>query len=71
MAGEYEVLSIDELHKVGDTGQMERYYRHRIKTKGGVRFTVDVDEATWTAKEIAPVLLARVQEADKIKALTG
>ena len=36
MGKEYTVLSIDELVKPGEAGGIERFYRHRIKTKGGV-----------------------------------
>ena len=66
MAKEYKVLSIDELSRVSDTGGIERYYRHRIKTQGGVIRTVDVDEKDFTAEKVAPILLAVAQEADKI-----
>ena len=32
----YKVLSIDELMRPSDTGGVEKYYRHKIKTGGGV-----------------------------------
>ena len=66
MAAEYKVLKIDELVRPGETGGIERYYRHTIKTKGGVRLTVDVGEKDFTAEKAAPILLARAQEADKV-----
>jgi len=69
MVAEYKVLSIDELTRISDEGGIERYYRHRIKTKGGVVLTVDIDEKNFTAEKAAPILLKRAQEADKILAL--
>jgi len=69
MAAEYKVLTIDEMQRLSDVGGIERYYRHRIKTKGGVVLTVDIDQKTWTAEKTAPVLLKAAVEADKILAL--
>ena len=69
MAKEYKVLSIDELTRLSDTGGVERYYRHRIKTQGGVVLTVDIDEKDFTADKAAPILLKKAQEADKVLGL--
>lgn len=69
MANEYKVLSIDEMVRRSDTGDLERYYRHRIKTKGGVVLTVNISEPDFTAEKAAPILLAKAKEADKIIAL--
>lgn len=69
MGAEYKVLSIDEMVKPGEVGGIERFYRHRLKTKGGVVLTVDVDEKNFTADKAAPILLKKAQEADKILAL--
>ncbi len=69
MAKEYKVLSIVELTRLSDTSGIERYYRHRIKTKGGVVLTVDVSEADFTAEKAAPLLLEKAQAADRILAL--
>lgn len=69
MANEYKVLAIDELTRVGDMGGIEHYYRHTIKTKGGVRLTVDISQEDFTAAKAAPILLKKAQEADKILAL--
>ena len=69
MAAEYKVVSIDEMTKLSDIGGVEQYYRHRIKTKGGVVLTVDISGKDFTAEKAAPVLLKRAQEADKILAL--
>lgn len=71
MTKEYEVLRIDELSRISDTRGIERYYRHQIKTKGGVILTVDIDEQDFTAEKAAPILLKKAHEADKIKALTS
>ena len=69
MAAEYKVLRIDEMTRVGELGGIEHYYRHRIRTKGGVILTVDVSEKDWTAEKAAPILLKKATEADKILAL--
>ena len=69
MVSVYKVLSIDEMTRLSDTGGIERYYRHRIKTKGGVVLTVDIDEKDFTAEKTAPILEVKAKEADKILAL--
>jgi len=69
MAAEYHVLTIDEMVRPGEVAGVERFYRHRIKTKGGVILTVDIDEKNFTPEKSAPILLAAAQNADKIKAL--
>lgn len=69
MAAEYKVLKIDEMTRIGELGGVERFYRHQIKTKGGVVLTVDIDEKDFTAEKAAPILLKKAAEADKIKAL--
>lgn len=69
MKGGYEVLKITEMSRMAEAGGVERYYRHQIKTKGGVILTVDIDEEDWTAEKAAPILAAKAAEADKIKAL--
>lgn len=71
MAAEYKVLKIDELSRVSETQGIERYYRHQIKTKGGVILTVDISELDFTEEKAAPILLARAQNADKILRLGG
>ena len=69
MAVEYTVLKIDELTKMDDVKGIIHYYRHTIKTKGGVVLTVDIDEKNFTAEKAAPILLKKAQEADKILTL--
>jgi len=66
MAANYKVLSIDEMVKPGEVTGIERFYRHRIKTKGGVILTVDISEKDFTAEKAAPILDAKAIEADKI-----
>ncbi|MBA7481128.1 hypothetical protein ES707_16598 [subsurface metagenome] len=69
MAAEYKVLRIDELTRVSDVGGIEHYYRHQIKTKGGVVLTVNISEADFTAEKAAPILLKKAIAADRILAL--
>lgn len=66
MANEYKVLKIDEMVKAGEVGGVEKYYRHQIKTKGGIILSIDIDAVDFTAEKAAPILLAKAQEADKI-----
>ena len=65
----YKVLKIDELTRVSETRGIEKYYRHQLKTKGGVILTVDIDEKDFTAEKAAPILEKKAAEADKILAL--
>ena len=69
MGAEYKVLRIDEMTRVGELGGIEHYYRHTIKTKGGVILSVDIDEKDFTAEKADPILTKRAAEADKILAL--
>lgn len=69
MAAEYKVLKIDEMSRVGEVGTIEKFYRHQIKTKGGVTLTVDISEKDFTAEKAAPILLKKAQQADAILAL--
>lgn len=65
----YKVLKIDELTRVSDVGGIEKFYRHQIKTKGGIILTVDISERDFTAEKAAPILEKKATEADKILAL--
>ena len=65
----FKVLSIDEMTRVSDVGGIERYYRHQIKTKGGVVLTVDIDEKNLEAEKAKPILEKKAIEVDKILAL--
>ena len=65
----YKVLSIDELMRPSDTGGVEKYYRHKIKTGGGVILTIDIEERDFTEAKTAPILLKKATEADKILSL--
>uniref|UniRef100_A0A6M3XS82 Uncharacterized protein n=1 Tax=viral metagenome TaxID=1070528 RepID=A0A6M3XS82_9ZZZZ len=69
MSAEYKVLKIDELTRMSDIGGIEKYYRHQIKTKGGIVLSININEKDFTAEKAAPILLKKAQEADKILAL--
>jgi len=66
MTAEYKVLKIDELVRPGEVSGVDKYYRHTIKTKGGVRLSVDIAEADFTPEKSAPILLAAAKNADTI-----
>ena len=66
MAAEYKVLRITEMVRPGELGGIEKYYRHEIKSKGGVRLSVDISEEDFTAEKAAPILAKKAQEADKV-----
>ena len=68
MAKDYEVLKITELSRVGAAGGVELFFRHQIKTKGGVVLTADIDENDFTPEKTAVILTAKAQNADKILA---
>ncbi len=65
----YRVLKIDEMTRLSETGGVEKYYRHQIKTKGGTVLTVDIGDKEFTAEKAAPILEKKAAEADKILAL--
>jgi len=69
MTNEYKVLRIDEMTRMSDIKGIEHYYRHRIKTKGGVVLSIDIDEKDFTSEKAAPILLKVAQNADKILTL--
>jgi len=69
MGNEYKVLRITQMSRVSDERGIEHYYKHRIKTKGGVVLDVDVEEKDFTEEKAAPILLKKAQIADKILAL--
>ena len=66
MGAEYKVLKIDEMIRPGEVTGIEKYYRHTIKTKGGIVLTVDIDEKDFTEEKAGSLLLAKAQAADKI-----
>ena len=65
----YKVLKIDEMIRVADTGGVEKFYRHQIKTRMGTVLSVELAEKDFTAEKAGPILAARAAEADKILAL--
>lgn len=66
MAAEYKVLKITEGLRPADTGGVEKYYRHQIKTRGGMILTVNIEERDFTAEKAVPILTSAAVEADKI-----
>lgn len=69
MAAEYKVLRINEMVEPDEVKGIQYVYRHTIKTKGGAIFTVKIPEKDFTAEKVAPILLKKAQEVDKILAL--
>lgn len=69
MAEAYTVRRIDELTRLSDVGIPERYYRHQIRTKGGVVLTVNISEKDFTPEKAAPILAKKAEAADKILGL--
>lgn len=65
----FKVLKIDELTRLADGGGVEKYYRHQIKTAGGVVISVDIEKADFTPDKAGPILAARAANADAIKKL--
>ncbi len=65
----YKVLKIDEMTRMTEMQGIERYYRHTIKTRGGVILTIDVAEKDFTEDKVKPILEKRATEADKILSL--
>jgi hypothetical protein len=65
----FTVLKIDELTRLSEAGGVEKFYRHQLKTKGGVVLTVDISEKDFTAEKAGPILSQRATEADKILSL--
>jgi len=65
----FKVLKIDEMTRMAEGGGIEKFYRHQIKTKGGVVLTVDIGEKDFTAEKASPILSAKAAEADRILAL--
>lgn len=65
----YKVLKIDELTRLSDTGGVEHYYRHTIRTRGGTVLSIDIDAGDFNMEKAAPILEKRATEADRILAL--
>ena len=69
MAKEFTVLSIQEMVRLNDAGKTERFYRHQIKTTGGVVITVDISIADFNTERARPLLTAAAINADAIMKL--
>ncbi len=66
MTADYKVLKISELVRPGEVSGVEKFYRHTIKTKGGVILSVEIAEADFTPEKSGPILLAAAKNADAI-----
>jgi len=64
--GAYRVLKIDEMTRLAEAGGVEKFYRHQIKTAGGVILSVDIGAADFTPVKAAPILTAAAENADAI-----
>jgi len=62
----YQVLKIDELQGVDPVKGLVPYYRHTIRTKGGVTLRIDVDQKDFTPEKAGPILEAAAKNADGI-----
>lgn len=62
----YDVLRIDEMTRMADGGGIERYYRHRIKTRSGQVRTVDIREHDFTPEKVKEILTEKAADVDKI-----
>jgi len=71
MANEYTVLKGDELTRVADTGELEKYRRYQLRTKGKMIISVDLDEEDWPPEKANPIFTAAAREADQVLALKG
>ncbi len=66
MGGDFKVLKITEMVRPGEVSGVEKFYRHQLKTKGGVILSVDISEEDFTPEKSAPILLAAAKNADTI-----
>jgi len=66
MGAEFQVLRITQMARVSDETGIEHYYRHRIKTKGGIVLDIDIEEKDFTEEKAPPILLKKAQMSDKI-----
>lgn len=66
---QFKVLKIDEMTRLSESGGVEKYYRHQIKSRLGVVLTVDIAERDFTAEKAGPILEKHASEADRILAL--
>lgn len=63
----YKVLRIDELTRLSTVGAgVEKYYRHKIRTRGGTVLTVDIDADDFTPDKAGPILAEKAANADKM-----
>ncbi len=68
MEKNYEVITIDVMTRPSDLGGVEKFYRIRYRTKGGVVDFTDIDEANYTEEKVTAKLTKLAEKHDKIKA---
>lgn len=66
MGQEYQVLNITELSRLSPAGTIDKYYRHKIQTRGGVILTHDIHERDFTPDRVEKILAEKAANADKI-----
>lgn len=69
MADSYEVISIDERKRLGESGGVEVYYIARGKTKAGTLFSVELSESQMDPATAQVIIAEKAQRLDKIKNL--
>ena len=65
----FKVLKIDEMSRLAEGGGIEKFYRHQVKTKGGMVLTVDIGQKDFTPEKAGPILTAEAKNADAILSL--
>jgi len=71
MVKEYQVLAIDEVTRLDDLRGVKQVYRYSVKSAGGVRFSIEIDDPDPTAEQVAPLLADKAAKLDKILKLGG
>ncbi len=66
MGTEYKVLKISEMVRPGEVSGVDKFYRHTIRTKGGVILSVEIAEADFTPEKSGPILSAAAKNAEAI-----
>lgn len=67
MPNKHEILTIDQLSRVGELGGIERYGRVRFRTKKGTIWTIDIDDEDLTLEKARPIVDKRADELDALK----
>ena len=64
-----EVIDITEIRRPDLKGEIVNFYRYRVRSQGGVTFTITVPEEQTTPAVIEPILREKAKLLDKTKAL--